>query len=208
MRPVAWPAQPKSGTRSSLRHTNYCCVHICDWSRSLHLKIEDSCSFPPFRRTKVRIHHPKHTRPIIATFVSVVYRLSFVHKHCFVRRAIFVRINQGTHQGWMPQFRNSISIRNLKKYILLRWAKQHFLFPLFLIQISWIFILFFKGLLMLSFVLFLFFNIIILYFCSSSRKIIACLLKGKNWRENMYENQKQTKKNVEGIQNICLSCLL
>lgn len=67
---------------------------------------------------------------------------------------------------------------------------------------------FFKGLLMLSFVLFLFFNIIILYFCSSSRKIIACLLKGKNWRENMYENQKQTKKNVEGIQNICLSCLL
>lgn len=128
MRPVAWPAQPNPGTRSSFGHTNYCCVHICDWSRSLHLNIEDSCSSPPFRRTKVRIHHPKHTRPIIATFVSVVYRLSFVHKHCFVRRAIFVRINQGTHQGWMPQFRNPISIRKFNKIYIYFWDGQNNIF--------------------------------------------------------------------------------
>lgn len=34
------------------------------------------------------------------------------------------------------------------------------------------------------------------------------LAKREKLKEKMYENQKQTKKNVEGIPNICLSCLL
>lgn len=40
----------------------------------------------------------------------------------------------------------------------------------------------------------LFFNIIILYFCSSSKKIIACLLKGKNWRKKCMKIKNKQKK--------------
>lgn len=59
---------------------------------------------------------------------------------------------------------------------------------------------------MLSFVLFTFLTII-LYFVDPKK--IACLLNGKieGKKKKSFKNQQQ-KKNVEGIQNICLSCLL
>lgn len=57
---------------------------------------------------------------------------------------------------------------------------------------------------MLSFVLFTFF--IILYFVHP-QKSHCMLAKREKLKEKMYENQK-VKKNVEGIPNICLSCLL
>lgn len=59
---------------------------------------------------------------------------------------------------------------------------------------------------MLSFVLFTFFLTIILYFVDPKK--IACLLKGimEGKKKKCFKNQQ--KKNVEGIQNICLSCLL
>lgn len=47
---------------------------------------------------------------------------------------------------------------------------------------------------MLSFVLFTFFLLSLFCILFIVKKIIACLLKGKNWRKKMYENQKQTKK--------------
>lgn len=60
---------------------------------------------------------------------------------------------------------------------------------------------------MLSFVLFTFFLTIILYFVDPKK--IACLLKGIMEGKKKKIIQKPTKKkNVEGIQNICLSCLL
>lgn len=57
---------------------------------------------------------------------------------------------------------------------------------------------------MLSFVLFTFFLTIILYFVDPKKDCM--LAKREKWREKNIS--KPNKKNVEGIQNICLSCLL
>ncbi len=67
---------------------------------------------------------------------------------------------------------------------------------------------FFKGLLMLSFVLFTFFLLSLFCILFIPKKIIACLLKGKNWRKKCMKIKNKQKKNVEGIPNICLSCLV
>lgn len=61
---------------------------------------------------------------------------------------------------------------------------------------------------MLSFVLFTFFKYHYFVFLFILEKNHCMLAKREKLKEKMYENQKQTKKNVEGIQNICLSCLL
>lgn len=72
----------KSGTRSSFGHTNYCCVYT-GLESGCNPGIQTPVLFP-LRKIKGKIHHPKHTTPILSTVVSVVYRLSLVHKHSFV----------------------------------------------------------------------------------------------------------------------------
>lgn len=108
----------KSGTHSSFGHTNYyCIVYILGRGLSVNRNHSGSRHLIPIQINLSKIiHHPNHPRSVISTFVSVVYRLSLVHIHSFVWRAIFVRINQGTHQGWMPQFQNWNSIKKIKYF--------------------------------------------------------------------------------------------
>lgn len=157
----------KSGTRSSFGHTNYTAVYILNWSSSATLKRLDSRPFPAFRQIEVKIHHLKHTRSIISTSVYVVYILSIVHKHSFVWRAIFIRINQGKHQGWMSHFQNWISIKNKIFYF---WNGQKHFLSLYVFDTNLLnFYSFFKSFfLTLSFVpFFLSYHFV---FCSSSKK--------------------------------------
>lgn len=113
-------------------------------------------------------------------------------KHSFVWRAIFVRINQGTHQGWMPQFQNWNSIKN-KIFYFWNGQKKNIFLSLYVFDTN-----------LLNFYSFLrsfdvvicpiyFFIIIILYFVHP-QKIIACLLKGKNWRKKCMKIKNKTNK--------------
>lgn len=106
----------------------------------------------------------------------------------------FVRINQGTHQGWMPQFQNWNSIKK-KSILLLKWAKktQHFFFPFTFFDTNLLnFYSFFKVFWCCHLSFFLFLKKLALFYILFILKLSHCMLakreklKGKSvWKSKL-----------------------